>query len=206
VLFRGKLIDARTRDAWSTQTMTKVKALSVLDCRAYVLEQFGEAGVERLKGRLSDQARTEIYAPELLAVDWLEVGLVVEHAIAVDETFGNGDGAVCSAMMRELTARHCRGLYRALMVVPTPQEVLQKSGRLWRRYYDRGETIVEFPEENRAIKRILGCPDLPKRHECVILPYYEELVRQGGGTDVRAQHLSCVATGAETCLTEVRWK
>jgi hypothetical protein len=185
--------------------MTKLKALSVLECREYVLETFGPDAPGRVKSAMSATARGQIYSEQLMASDWIELEAVVEHAVVLDAIMGTGDGTVCREMMREITARHHRGLYKAILSAPNPREALTRSSRLWPRFYDHGETFVEFPTPTSAIKRIVGCPDLPRRHDWLVMPYYEETIRQAGGRDVVSEHVQCVADGAECCLTRLRW-
>ena len=185
--------------------MTKVKALSVLECREYVVERFGPDAPARVKAAMSATARGQVYSEQLMASDWVEVEAAIEHAVVLDTLLGTGDGKMCWGMMQELTARHHRGLYKAILSAPNPREALMRSSRLWPRFYDRGETLVEFPTPTTAVKRIVGCPDLPRRHEWIVLPYYEETIRQAGGRDVVAEHVQCVAQGAEYCLTRLRW-
>ena len=185
--------------------MTKLKALSVLECRDYVIDTFGADAPARIKAAMTATARGQIYSEQLMASDWVELEAVVEHAVVIDYLFGSGDGKVCSEMIREITARHHRGLYKAILSAPNPREALTRSSRLWPRFYDRGETLVEFPTPTTAIKRIVGCLDLPRRHELLVLPYYEETIRQAGGRDVVSEHVQCVASGADCCISRLRW-
>jgi hypothetical protein len=187
--------------------MTKIKALSVLQCRTYILDQIGESGVEHLKAALSPKVRSEYYNDNLIPADWMELDTVVELTVTYDQLFGAGDGRVASTMVRALAHDHVRGIYRPLfMTAPTPMQVLEKAGRLWSRYYDQGESMIDVKAENHAAKRILGCTDLPLHHEWLVLPYYEELLRSAGARDVSSRHLRCVALGAEYCESEIRWR
>lgn len=185
--------------------MTKLKALSVLECREYVVDMFGADAPARVKAAMSATARGQVYSEQLMASDWVELEAALEHAFAIDSLFGTGDGKVCKDMICELTARHHRGLYKAILSAPNPREALTRSSRLWPRFYDRGEVLVEFPTPNSAVKRIVGCFDLPRRHEWLVLPYYEETIRQAGGRDVVSEHVQCAALGAECCITRLRW-
>jgi hypothetical protein len=189
--------------AYTNEPMTRIKALSVIECRAWILERYGEDGLRRVQANMAPAARALIYADHLLAIDWIEVEAAIEHARAVETTFGPGSTEV---MVTHLAANHAKGIYRAIVTRPGPQETLLMSSRLWRRYYDNGESIVEFPDDNTAHKRILACPDMPRGHELLLLPYYAELVRQAGARDVKLRHTRCVATGAEDCLTEITWR
>ena len=185
--------------------MTKLKALSVLECREYVRDRFGAEAIARVQTAMSATARGQVYSEQLLSSDWVDVEAALEHALIVDSLLGQGDGKLCEEMIAELTARHHRGLYKAILSAPNPREALARSGRLWPRFYDRGEVFVEFPTPTSAIKRIVGCRDLPEHHEWMVLPYYAETIRQAGGRDVECEHVQCVASGAEQCITRLHW-
>jgi hypothetical protein len=186
--------------------MTRLKALSVLQCRDYVLEEHGSEGIERVKASMKPAARDAVYAEHLVATDWLEVEYGVDHARAYDRVFGIGDGSMASRMVHELTARHAATLYKAVLVGASPRAVIERSSRLWARYYDQGETIAEFLSETSAIKRIVGCPDLPRYHDWLTTPYYEAVLRHSSAKDITVKHTKCVANGAECCETELRWR
>jgi hypothetical protein len=186
--------------------MTKLKALSLVQARDYVLEHHGPEGVESMKAALSEETRAIIYVDPLLPTDWVGVDHAVEHALAYDGIFGTGDGRTSAQMCRVLYDRHITGIYRALVAGTTPQATLEKSSRVWTRYYDRGESHIEMVDDTTAIKRILGCPDMPRYHDWLSTPYYESLLRHCGAKAVSIKHIKCVAHGAECCETELRWR
>jgi hypothetical protein len=186
--------------------MTKLKALSVLQSQEYCLEKFGEAAVARVRDSLSDEVRVALFESALLPVDWVEVRYAVEHAVALDRLLGEGDGKLIATMVRDLAAKHMKGLYRMLFLLASPSAILEKSDRLWPRYYDRGASPTEVHKEGHATSRITGCPDLPQHHEWLVLPYLEEMLRQAGAKDIAVKHTHCVAHGAEQCTTDIRWR
>jgi hypothetical protein len=186
--------------------MTKIKALSVIQCRDYVLELHGPEGIQRVKAAMKPDARSIIYSEELLPTDWVEVQRAVDHAYAIDSVFGTGDGQECCRMIHELTTRHAAGLYKSVLTGGSARSILERAGRLWSRYYDQGETLVEITGETSCRKRIVGCPDLPRDHDWFTTPYYETLLRHAGARDIVVKHTKCVANGADCCETELRWK
>jgi hypothetical protein len=188
--------------------MTKMKALSVLQCRQYVLDHHGAEGIERVKGAMYEAARDEVYSLLLLPTDWVEVGYGLEHALAYDRVYSEGGGhAASERMLRHLVAQHYTGLYRSLFTTKvTPMMVIDKSSRLWGRFYDQGESVLVVHSPFSVTKRILGCPDLPRHHDMMTSPYYEELMRQAGAQSVTARHTKCVALGAEHCETLITWR
>jgi hypothetical protein len=186
--------------------MTKLKALSVIECREFVREMHGQDGIDRVQAVMTPAARAAVYADDLLPTDWIEVAHGVDHARAYDKAFGIGDGDEAARMVSELTSRHATTLYKAVLVGASPRAVIERSSRLWSRYYDQGETIVEFHGDTAAIKRIVGCPDLPRYHDWLTSPYYATVLRHSNARDVTVKHTKCVATGADCCETELRWR
>lgn len=187
--------------------MTKLKALSVLQCREYIRVRYGEEGLRRTQAAMSPAARAQVYADDLLSTDWIEVAHGLEHLEAFDRVLGNGDGQSGELMIRDLTAQHFNGVYRAtLAVAATPLNVLERSSRLWTRIYDQGESQLEVHSPTSVTKRIVGCPDLPRGHDKMSSPYYAELVRQCGARDAVSEHTTCVARGADHCATKIRWR
>jgi hypothetical protein len=179
-----------------------------LQCREFIFERHGDAGIEALKARVSKAAAEQLYSPALVASDWVEVSHALEQALGYDEAFGTGvPGEAAEQMMFELVAKHYNGLYRSVFAqAESPLAVLDKSSRLWRRFYDTGESELLIQSATSVIKRITGCDDFPRRHELILLPYYEELLRQWGARDPIVRHTKCVARGAECCETTISWR
>ena len=188
------------------QVMTNFKALSLIQARNYVRDTYGEEGVLRVKAALSAAARDAVYSEHLMATDWVDIEHCIEHVVTIDRVFGDGDGSTSATLVRTITNNHFNSLYRPVLAASSPREMLERTSRLWNRYYDRGETSVEFPSRGFAIKRVIDCPDLPLRHDWFLVPFYEELLMLCGATEALARHTRCVALGAECCVTEIRWK
>ena len=186
--------------------MTRLKALSVIQCRDYILETRGPDGIERVRLAMEPMARDAVHDPALLPTDWIDLAYGFEHARTYDAVFGDGDGSEAMRMVRDVTRKHMTGLYRSVLSATDPKTILERSSRLWTRYYDRGESQMEWLSDTRVIKRILGCPDMPLHHEWLMDPYYEELMRLCQAQEVEVHHLKCVATGAPCCETEIRWR
>jgi hypothetical protein len=186
--------------------MTQIKAISVLQCRQCMFDRHGAEGVERIKQAMTEPARSQVYSDTLLASDWLEVAYAVEHATKYDQTFGDGSGALMMQMIRDVTTQHATGIYRSVFADLTPLAVLEKSSRLWSRYYSQGSSETELLGEKRMVKRVLGCPDFPRNHDWFFIAYYEALLQLAGATEVSVRHPMCVAAGADHCETVIRWK
>lgn len=188
--------------------MTRLKALSVLQCREYIAEHHGTDTLDRVRDAMPRDARETIYSPLLLATDWVEISSALEHARAYDRLFSvTYPREASERMLKALVERHYNGLYRQLLSgAVTPVQVFEKSSRLWNRFYDRGQSELVVQSSNLVIKRTLGCPDMPLDHDLLTTPYYAELARLAGGRSTSARHTKCVALGAECCETVIQWR
>lgn len=186
--------------------MTRLKALSVLQCVEMVHDKHGDAVVDRLKKALSPDARKAIYESHLVPSDWVDMRHATENLVVYDRLVGRGDGATAKALVHELAVAQTGGIYRILFAFTSAHTLIAKSGRLWPRYYDRGESIGEMLDDHGCQLRIVGCPDLPKHHDWMIDPFFAHVLTRTGAVDVVSRHRQCVANGDDCCLSEYRWK
>lgn len=186
--------------------MTQLKALSVLQTLDMVRHKHGDAALERMKAAISAQAREQLYNPSLLPTDWVDVRHATENLIAYDKLLGTGDGALGQELVRELAAAQIKGVYRLLFAFVSPRAAIEKSGRLWPRYYDQGESHGEMLSDTSASLRISGCPDLPEHHDWMIQPFVEVVLTRTGAKELQGVHAKCVARGDAHCLSEFHWK
>ena len=187
--------------------MTRVKALSVLQTVELLNQRHGEVQLERVRQRLSPEARQAIYESHLVPSDWVELTHAVENMVVIDAVIGRGDATLCHQLVRELAAEHYGGIYRFLFrMLVSPRMIVERAERLWSRYYDRGDVSAEMRGEHAAVVEIRGCPDLPRHHEWMILPYMQEVLERVGAKNVAATQTRCVADGAESCVCELKWE
>jgi predicted hydrocarbon binding protein len=186
--------------------MLNVKAVGVLDCRKYITDKFGPDAHEKIRTLMSERDRDIVYSEDLSPLSWVDLEAVVNHAIAMDKALGNGDGQVRANMLRELASNHYRGIYRIMFQSAGPKQVVNKLASIWNRYYDKGESSTEFLDDNHAIYTILDCPDVPRHHEILLIPYMESVLTLAGVRDIRIKHTQCAANGAERCVFDYSWK
>jgi hypothetical protein len=186
--------------------MTRIKALTVLQTSDLVRARHGDEVVERVKAAMSDEARHAIYESALMPTDWIELAHAANNLVAFEQVMGTGDGTEARRLVRALAAEHFTGLYRMLLAISSPRGLIEKSRRIWTRYYDRGENVAEDVTSHSGTLRILGCPDLPRHHDWIVLPYTEEILSRAGAKDVVSEHTQCVATGADSCISRFSWK
>jgi hypothetical protein len=186
--------------------MTQIKALSALQAMDMVRQRHGAPAVERIKAALSPEARQSIFETAVVPTDWIDVKHVTENLLVYDELYGTSDGQAAQQLVRDVATAQITGVYRILFMITSPRALVEKSARLWPRYYDHGETISTMQGAHSATFRILGCPDMPKHHEWMILPFTEVALMHTGAKDIVSTHAQCVADGAEECVSEFHWR
>lgn len=186
-------------------SMTRLKALSVLQCVELVQQKHGHAGLERVKAELSEQARRAIFESHLLPSDWIDLRYATENLIVYDKLLGQADGQAAKALVHELAVAQTGGIYRILFAFTSARTLIEKTGRLWPRYYDRGESIGQMLSERACSLRVVGCPDLPKHHDWMIDPFFAHVLARTGAVAVVSRHSKCVADGDDCCLSEYSW-
>jgi hypothetical protein len=185
--------------------MVRVKALGVLDCRNYITERYGAAAHDKIRTAMRPEDRDIVYSPDTLAVTWMDLNAVINHLLIFDTVIGNGDGKADEAMIRDLANRHFKGIYSIMFKSASPKDVVKKFAQIWNRYYDHGESEVNFVDDKNVLIKVLNCPGLPRYHERLVIPYLEELLRLCGAKDIEITQPECIATGAMQCLFKVSW-
>jgi hypothetical protein len=186
--------------------MTQIKALNILQCVELVERQRGAAALERVKAELSPEAHRAIFESHLLPSDWIDIRHATEVLVVYDRVIGGADGQLGKALVRDLAISQTGGIYRVLFAFASPQGLIERTTRLWPRYYDAGESIGAMHGEHGASLRIVGCPDLPRHHEWMIDTFMAHVLERTGAVGVTSQHTRCVALGDDSCLSEYRWR
>jgi hypothetical protein len=185
--------------------MVKIKAMSLLDCRAYITENFGLEAHEKIRAAMRPEAAELVYSDAITPLSWVDLAAVVNHWLVFDDLMGKGDGKLGSTMIRSLANKHFNGIYRIMFKSATPKEVVNKLASIWDRFYDRGQTLTQFVSDTHAAVKIVNCPDLPLHHDKLLKPYMEEILTLAGVANVSVKHLQCVSTGAAHCAFSYKW-
>ena len=89
------------------------------------------------------------------------------------------------------------------MMVLSIEAVLRKAPLMWSRVYDRGEMTVES-EENHARIHVADFPSEPAGCGRAT-GWFRVIGERAGAKNIRVDHASCVARGAEECRWDFNW-
>jgi hypothetical protein len=164
--------------------------------------------VRSLPADLTSKLRWEAGAPRLIPFAWYPCELI--HGL-FDQLLRGMDGPERDRLCREVAAHvmstTLRGVYKAMFkAVVSPGLFAKVSPRLWRLYYDTGESVVTVEADNRHRSELSGW----RGHH----PFLCDINRLCGEwiyaelkcVDVSSHQLACVGRGDPSCIVLTHWQ
>jgi uncharacterized protein (TIGR02265 family) len=180
----------------------KVKGGALLSRLAFVKEQRGDAGVERVLSRLSNEDRNT--CSQILTGGWYPFALNerVDQAIAAE--MGMGDKVF--VMMGQTSAQqNLTGAHRAIVCEGDPHAMLRRTPQIYQMYYDTGRRTYEKLGDKKAVLRTYEAPTF-SRHDCLtVVGWHAKAIEMCGGKNVRVTETKCRTNGAEFCEYVCEW-
>jgi hypothetical protein len=183
----------------------RTKGTSVAAIVRFVNENWGDAGLLRLAGAIRDPDIVPIVEGKVLAGSWYPFAYFTELLDTAESLFGGGiddfsrrEGASCADY-------DLRGVYRVFVRFTSIDFVIERSGKVWRQYYDSGDLVI-LETESRHVAFELREFAAPHRGHCgTVLGWSERAAELSGVAEVRGAHSSCRARGDHRCVFEIGW-
>lgn len=183
-------------------TKGKVKGGAIQSRLEFVRENGGDAAVERVLARLSEEDRKT--CTHVLAALWYPF----EFNARLDEAIGAemGMGENVFLLMGEKSATHNLGsTHRAFMAEKDPHGLLKRSAQIYQAYYDTGHREYERVGETKAILRTFDSETYSK-HDCMtVVGWHRKAIEMCGGKNARVTETKCRARGADVCEYVCEW-
>jgi hypothetical protein len=159
----------------------------------------------RLTSALRVPAVAEVAAGSVLAGSWYPFAYFAELLDTAASLFGGDADAFAQREGGSCADYDLRGVYRAFVRFTSPAFVIERSGKVWRQYYDSGDLVVL---EKGATKmqfelRSFGSPH--RGHCGTVLGWAHRAAELSGAKAVRSGHPTCRARGDRRCLFDIAW-
>ena len=181
----------------------KIKG-SVLRSRlAFVEEQAGADGLQRVKARLDD-AEQETLA-RLLPAGWypFDLGRKLDDAIVAE--LGGGRTDYFMRLGIDSATRNLTGVHRAFVRPGDPHGFLAQAPDIHAFYYDRGRRTYERTGEKEGVFTTYDAETLSVADCLTVVGWHTKALEMCGATGVRIQEEECRARGGLVCRYRVRW-
>lgn len=179
----------------------KVKGVAFRSVLAVAGELYGEARVEQAIAAMSaDDAENLRY--RVVQTGWYPISLYRRMWAALLTGLGGGYDTAraigAGAIRRDVT-----GVYRMIFKVLSPETVLSLSGRFFNNYYDTGTLAIRDQKHGSARAVYEGCTGFDRAMWEELVGSSLEMIRLGGGKNVRAS----IERGGDAnhCTMLVEW-
>ena len=180
----------------------KVKGGALLSRLAFIREQRGEEGVQRVLQRLSDADR-KLCSP-ILVGGWypFELNARLDEAIAAEMRMGE---EVFVLMGEKSAEQNLGGSHRAMLSQGDPHGLLRRAPQIYQMYYDTGRRTYERLGDKKAVLRTYDAPAF-SHHDCLtVIGWHRKAIEMCGATNVRVIETKCRAKGADCCEYVCEW-
>jgi hypothetical protein len=184
----------------------RTKGTSIAAIVRFINAEKGAAGLADVTSALRTPALAELVAGAVLAGSWFPFTFFMElldTAAAVfgedTEAFARREGAACADY-------DLRGVYRAFVRLTSPAFVIERSGKVWRQYYDSGELVVLEAIDGKVDFELRSFGTPHRGHCATVLGWSHRAAQLSGASAVRGEHPSCRARGDRRCLFHLEWR
>ncbi|HYM60891.1 MAG TPA: TIGR02265 family protein [Thermoanaerobaculia bacterium] len=180
----------------------KVKGGGLQARLEFVRERSGDAAVERVLSKLSEEDRKICRQP--LAGMWYPFALNERLDDAIADEMGMGDRVF--ELMGEKSASHnLTSAHRLYVATHDPHALLRRAPQIYQMYYDTGRRTYESLGETKAVLRTYDAETFSK-HDCLtIVGWHRRAIEMCGGKNVRVTETKCRARGADVCEYVCEW-
>jgi uncharacterized protein (TIGR02265 family) len=185
------------------KTSVKVKGGALASRLAFVREERGEEGVQRVLARLSEADRKT--CSPILAGAWypFELNQRLDEAIAAEMGIGEN---VFLVIGEKSAAHNLNGPHRAMLSPGDPHGLLRRTPQIYQMYYDVGRRTYERAGDKKAILRTYDAQTF-SRHDCLtVIGWHRKAIEMCGASNARVTETKCRAKGAEFCEYVCEWE
>jgi uncharacterized protein (TIGR02265 family) len=177
---------------------------SVISARlAFIEQQAGADGLQRVLGRLSGEDRLEI--SPVLSSKWypFELGRRLDDAIA--QELGTRGLEFFRKLGRDSADKNLGGVHKALLIRGDPHAFLAQSPIIYKMYYDRGRRTYERVGPQEAVLITYEAPSASSAECQTNMGWHQRALELCGAAHVQVSEEECLATGGQVCRYRLRW-
>lgn len=182
--------------------LIKVKGGTLLARLAFVREQRGESGEERVLARLPESDRSTCFP--ILTGGWYPFELSERLDEAIAQEMGMGE-EVFLLIGEKSAEQNLGGPHRAMLSEGDPHGFLRRAPQIYQMYYDSGRRTYERLGDTKAALRTYEAPTF-SRHDCMsVVGWHRKALAMCGAKNVRVIETKCRTKGAQFCEYILEW-
>jgi hypothetical protein len=184
--------------------MAKFKGSVYESTRAFVQQEFGVEGVQRILSALPADDRELLSS--VTAIAWIPVEPVLRFQQELERLYGTGDRSLCERAGRFSAGWSMNSVLKMFVRLRTPHWLLDKGASVWNRYHDSGRWELDPQMALRISGRLVGF-DVRDPLFCARLRgWLTGVVELTGGTGAETTEPRCACRGHDHCAFVMTWK
>jgi hypothetical protein len=122
----------------------RLKMVSHRDALAFVEHKFGTQGLEKVINSLSDSDQKIATVGASLINSWVEVDAHVRLLAAIVNELNHEEDKILLEVGEWIAMKQLNSIYRAFLVVVSPEFMLKRSSTIFHTFYDEGAMEVKI--------------------------------------------------------------
>ena len=136
----------------------RVSGQVVRDQLAVYEHKLGRDAIARALSRLAADERREI--EELLPISWIRCATWTKAVMSFATEAGRAPMELDAEIVNAGLEKTFNTVWRVLLRFTTDEALMKRTSQLWRKTFDTGAMVAEFPGKNRAKLTVTEFPDL----------------------------------------------
>lgn len=186
--------------------VVRTKGTSVAAILRFVGQNWGDEGLARLAAATRTPEIAQLITGTVLAGSWYPFPYFTELLDAAEALFSAGVDGFARREGASCADYDLRGVYRVFVRFTSPAFVIERSGKVWRQYYDSGDLVVLETDDTHALFELREFGSPHRGHCGTVLGWSERAAQLSGGASVSGEHTSCRARGDRRCVFRIDWK
>jgi hypothetical protein len=186
--------------------LVRTKGTSLAAIVRFVRQNWGDDGLTRLAATSRVPEVVPLIEGKVLAGSWYPFAYFTELLDTAEALFSGGGDGFARREGASCAEYDLRGVYRVFVRLTSPAFVIERSGKVWRQYYDSGDLVVLETDDFRVRYELRDFGSPHRGHCGTVLGWSERAAELSGATAVRGVHSICRARGDRRCVFEIEWK
>ncbi|MGC4120714.1 MAG: hypothetical protein QM765_40280 [Myxococcales bacterium] len=187
----------------NARVVPRIKGLSFIHRHGFLLERFGEEGLQRILRGVSPETAQVLRTAS--AQDWVPLQRLVEVDLAIVETFFGKDlkaGRIIGEYnMNQAISR----IYKLVMRLISAEMAVKRTAAVWEKIVQGGALTATMTGPRCGTLMLSGIDPLHRLYCHVLAGGFEGVLHACGEAQARCEHIECVMDGAAACRFEMRW-
>ena len=183
--------------------MQQIKGSVVKSRLAFVEENFGKEGVNRVLATLPEPDRKTLAS--ILTVKWYPLDLGTRLDEAIVNALADGKPDFFERLGAASAEKNLTGVHRSFLSVGDPHAFLTRTPAIYSMYYEKGRREYKKTGDRSATLTTYDAETFSAPDCLTIVGWHRRALEMCGAKNARVVEVECRATGGSVCRYQLSW-